>query len=353
MPADLELSPMRVGIVVVAEAMASTLGGFYDVLDAPRLGALGAVPSFADGRGSPFHVNLVGERAQRLRLADGLPWTVPHSTENIEHCELIIVPSLLIPRHGWHRGRYPRLVAWLAHSHAQGAVLASACSGLFLLAETGVFDGRDATVHPNHAPLFSEVFPAVALHPKRALVVSGIREELISSGASMAWHDLALYLIVRFVGVPAARAVAGFFDLQWRSDYLAPGLGFDDRRAHSDAKILATQDWLAEHFTIACPVAAMCHRSGLGERTFKRHFIAATGLSPIAYVQRLRIEAAKRQLENSALSIDDISWHVGYEDPTFFRRLFKRTTGLTPGAYRRRFGGPRAGVKPSRADERP
>ncbi|WP_423822291.1 helix-turn-helix domain-containing protein [Salinisphaera sp. SPP-AMP-43] len=350
MPADLELSPMRVGIVVVPEAIASTLGGLYDVLDAPRLGAIAAIN---DGGDIPFHVNLVGERAERLQLADGLPWTVQHGIDDIAPCELIIVPSLLLPPHGWQRGRYPRLVAWLGQSHARGAVLASACSGLFLLAETGIFDGHHATVHRDHAPLFSKSFPAVALHPKRALVVSGVREELISSGASIAWHDLALYLIVRFVSVSAARSVARFFDLQWRSDDLAPGLGFDDHRGHSDVEILAAQDWLAEHFTIACPVAAMCDRSGLGERTFKRHFITATGLSPIAYVQRLRIEAAKRRLENSALSVDDISWHVGYEDPTFFRRLFKRTTGLTPGAYRRRFGGPRAARQPTPPDPVP
>src|SRR5690606_16288363 len=91
------------------------------------------------------------------------------------------------------------------------------------------------------------------------------------------------------------------------------------------------------HFSVANPVEEMISRSALTERTFKRRFTAATGLAPIAYIQRLRIEDAKRRLERTDASIDDISWRVGYEDPAFFRRLFRRTTGLAPGAYRKRF----------------
>jgi transcriptional regulator GlxA family with amidase domain len=88
---------------------------------------------------------------------------------------------------------------------------------------------------------------------------------------------------------------------------------------------------------VANPVDEMISRSRLAERTFKRRFTAATGLAPIAYVQRLRIEDAKRRLERTDASVDDISWRVGYEDPAFFRRLFRRTTGMAPGAYRKRF----------------
>jgi transcriptional regulator GlxA family with amidase domain len=94
---------------------------------------------------------------------------------------------------------------------------------------------------------------------------------------------------------------------------------------------------LREHFAIASPVEEMMRRSSLADRTFKRRFTSATGLTPIAYVQRLRIEDAKRRLERTEASVDEISWQVSYEDAAFFRRLFKRTTGLAPGAYRKRF----------------
>lgn len=203
----------------------------------------------------------------------------------------------------------------------------------------------DATVHYVYARPFSAVHPAVTVHPERVLVVAGRREELITSGASMTWHDLVLYLIARHVGATAAQEVARFFALQWHQEGLAPFIVFEGRTDHGDSAVQAAQAWVASHFQVASPVEEMVKRSGLAERTFKRRFVLATGLSPLDYVQRLRVEDAKRRLERTAASVDDISWQVGYEEPAFFRRLFKRTTGLAPGAYRKRFQVPEfAGV---------
>jgi transcriptional regulator GlxA family with amidase domain len=168
-------------------------------------------------------------------------------------------------------------------------------------------------------------------------VISGARDDLLSSGASTTWHDLVLYLIARYAGATSAQEVARTFALQWHQEGLAPYIVFEGRSDHGDAEILAAQQWLARHFSAASPVEEMIRRSKLAERTFKRRFAAATGLAPIAYVQRLRIEDAKRRLERTDASVDEISWRVGYEDPAFFRRLFRRTTGMAPGAYRRRF----------------
>jgi len=249
----------------------------------------------------------------------------------------VIVPSVLLRPAGWKTGRYPRLTEWLRLMHERGAVICSACSGIFLLAETGLFDGRDATVHFGYARAFAATYPAVAIHPERVLVISGLREELVSSGASTTWHDLVLYLIARYAGSTTAQEVARLFALQWHQDGLAPFIVFEGRTDHGDGEILSAQRWLGEHFSVASPVDEMIRRSRLAERTFKRRFAAATGLTPIAYAQRLRIEAAKRRLERTDASVDEISWQVGYEDSAFFRRLFKRVTGVAPGAYRKRF----------------
>jgi transcriptional regulator GlxA family with amidase domain len=148
---------------------------------------------------------------------------------------------------------------------------------------------------------------------------------------------MALYLIARYAGATDAQEVARLFALQWHQDGLAPYIVFEGKRDHGDGEIRSAQQWLDGHFSVASPVEEMIRRSRLAERTFKRRFAKATGLAPIAYVQRLRIEDAKRRLETTEATVDDISWQVGYEDPAFFRRLFKRTTGLAPGAYRRRF----------------
>src|SRR5690606_28870089 len=122
------------------------------------------------------------------------------------------------------------------------------------------------------------------------------------------------------------------------------------RRDHGDRAIQTAQDWLSSHFSVANSLEEMVKRAGLTERTFKRRFTQATGMSPIAYVQRLRIEEAKRRLERTEASVDEISWQVGYEEPAFFRRLFKRVTGLAPGSYRRRFQVPDYAKQPSRKE---
>jgi transcriptional regulator GlxA family with amidase domain len=324
--------PLHVSLVAIPEAVISTLSGIFDVLN-----AFAVMPGATGSKTPPFHVEIVGQREGPLQLASRVPVTVHRSIAGIDRTDIIIVPSVLIGQEGWVKDRYPDLVAWSRAMHERGALLCSACSGIFLLAETGLFDGADATVHFGYAQAFQTTYPQVPIHPEKVLVVSGGKDELITSGASMTWHDLVLYLIARHAGATAAQTIARFFALQWHQDGLAPYMVFDGRRDHGDLAIAAAQDWLAGHFSVVDPLDGMTRRAGLAERTFKRRFTQATGMSPIAYVQRLRIEEAKRRLERTEVSVDEISWQVGYEEPAFFRRLFKRVTGLTPGSYRRRF----------------
>jgi transcriptional regulator GlxA family with amidase domain len=326
--------PLHVSVVAIPEAAISTLSGIYDVMNAFAFLARTdpAIPATP-----PFAVEIVGAQRGAIPLASGLSVTAHRGIGEIDRTDIVIVPSVLIGDGSWEKGRYPEMTRWLAAMHERGAQLCSACSGLFLLAETGLFDGMPSTVHWGYAEAFRRVFPAVPIHPERALVASGPRAQFITSGASMTWHDLVLYLIARHVGATAAQAVARFFALQWHHDGLTPYMVFEGRRDHGDAVIAAAQDWLATHFSVAAPVEEMIRRSGLPERTFKRRFTNAAGVPPIEYVQRLRVEDAKRRLERTDAPVDEIGWKVGYEDPAFFRRLFKRTTGLSPGVYRRRF----------------
>ncbi|TNC71302.1 GlxA family transcriptional regulator [Rubellimicrobium roseum] len=337
-------APLHVSLLALPEGAVSTLTGIFDVLSAfAFLPTLGGGPP----QPSPFRVEIVGARSGPLSLASGIPISIHRAVAEVPATDIVIVPSVVLPPEGWIAGRHPELVAWLTAMHTRGALLCSACSGIFLLAETGLFDSVDATVHYGYARQFASAFPRVPIHPERVLVVAGRQEELISSGASMTWHDLVLYLIARYAGATAAQEVARAFALQWHQDGLAPYIVFEGRVDHGDSAIQTAQDWVARHFQVANPVEEMVRRSGLAERTFKRRFASATGLSPIAYIQRLRVEEAKRRLERTAASVDEISWQVGYEEPAFFRRLFKRTTGMAPGAYRRRFQVPEfaAGTK--------
>jgi len=325
-------APLRVCLVALPDAVISTLAGIYDVMNGTSMMGI-ATP----GSQPPFTVEIVGEEAGPLRLASGVPIEVQHSVDDVMACDILIVPSVLLKPGGWETGRYPRLVDWVTRMHDGGARLCSACSGVFLLAETGLFDGRDATVHFGYANQFSACYPAIPIHPERVLVISGSREDLVSSGASNTWHDMVLYLIAHHIGATVAQEVARMFALQWHQDGLTPYMIFEGKSDHGDAEIQSAQEWLVTNFSIGNPVEEMIRRSKLAERTFKRRFVEATGLAPLAYVQRLRIEDAKRRLERTGAPVDEISWRAGYEDAAFFRRLFKRTTGMTPGAYRRRF----------------
>lgn len=327
--------PLHVSLVAVPEAVVSTLSGIFDVMN-----AFAMMPALLGDGPLPFKVEIVGAKPGLLELASRIPIKVQRGVAAVDATDIVIVPSVLLGPKGWQKGRHPELVEWLRAMHRRGALLCSACSGVFLLAETGLFAGVDATVHFGYARAFADAYPDVPVHPERVLVVSGKREELISSGASMTWHDLVLYLIARHAGATAAQTVARSFALQWHQDGLAPYIVFEGRNDHGDHAIKTAQDWIARHFSVANPIEEMIRRTGLPERTFKRRFTGAAGMSPIAYVQRLRIEDAKRRLERTDASVDEISWKVGYEEPAFFRRLFKRVTGLTPGAYRRRFNIP-------------
>jgi len=326
--------PMHVSLVAIPDAAVSTLTGIYDVLSSFGMlaGKDASIPDLP-----PFRVEIVGTAAGSVTLASGLPIEAGRGVDEITATDIVIVPSVLLTDDAWETGRYPSLVAWMARMHKQGALLCSACSGAFLLAETGLLEGHETTVHWGYADAFARTYPKIPLHPERVIVVAGDREQFVSSGASMTWHDLVLYLIARHVGAAAAQAIARFFALQWHHDGLAPYIVFQGRKDHGDAAVTDAQMWLSTHFSVGSPVEEMVRRSGLAERTFKRRFTDATGFSPIEYVQRLRIEDAKRRLERTEISADEISWQVGYEDAAFFRRLFKRVTGLTPGAYRRRF----------------
>jgi transcriptional regulator GlxA family with amidase domain len=325
--------PLRVSLLVLPDATIGSVTGMLDTLSCfPLLGTFDdAVPQEA-----PFAVELVASARGWAPTASGLPLQVDRSIADSGRPDIAIVPSLLVAGGTWVRGRYPDLVEWLARVHAEGAMLCSACSGVLLIAETGLLSGREATMHPAYAETFRSNFPDVHLRLEETLVATGERQELVSAGASASWHDLVLYLVARHVGPTAAQAVQKFMALQWHTDGQAPYVPFSAPTDHGDAIVLEAQEWLRTGYAVAAPVTELVERSGLPERTFKRRFARATRYAPITYVQHVRVEEAKRRLERTSEPVDQISYAVGYEDPASFRRLFKRITGVTPGAYRRK-----------------
>jgi transcriptional regulator GlxA family with amidase domain len=251
--------------------------------------------------------------------------------------DVIVVPELWLAPNDSLTGRYEELKEWLRRRHRAGSTIYSACSGSVLLAASGLLDGKEATSHWGYADLFRRSFPRVRFLPEPNMVFADPTGHIVTAGGATSWHDLAIHIISRHCSPGDALQIAKVYLLQWHGEGQLPYASLVRRQAHADAGVRQAENWLADHFSQPRAVAAVVARSGIAERSLKRRFKAATGSTIIEYAQSLRIEAAKQQLESSERSSDEIASAVGYENPVFFRRLFKRLTGLTPGEYRRLF----------------
>lgn len=325
--------PLHVCLVAVPGTLAMPLAGIFEVLT-----AFPVVARFYDHVPTtpPFEVEIVGTARGTMTSASGLPITVQRAIGEIERTDIVIVPTMAVEE-DWRVGQHPELVEWMRRMHRRGALLSSACTGLVLLAETGLLDGLPGTTHWSIASAVRARFPEVKLRLTEVLVTAGEEDAFVMSGGAASWQDLVLYLIGRFVSPAASQAVAKFELLERHTEGQAPYLPFLPRTQHGDALVQGLQRWLEINFAIAAPVAEMTRRSGLSARTLERRFRRATGMSPLAYVQQIRIDEAKRRLERTDLPVERISWDVGYEDPAAFRRVFKRIARVPPGLYRRKF----------------
>lgn len=324
--------PLKTCILATERSYASSLLGVYDVLSTvSNLHHLDPnVPKDA-----PFDVSIVSHKGGRVRTASAQDIDSSSAIDDATDADLVIVPSISHDTKGWVRGENPEVTAWLKAVHSRGGLLCTTCSGVFMLAETGLLNGLQGTLHWAHVPDFRAAFPEVQLKTERLLVTSGGNREFVMGGGASSWQDLVLYLIARFVGYPTAHAVSKFFVMRWHWEQQSAFYIFAPELDHGDDVILRCQQWLEKNFSSPNPVLAMASLTGAAPRSFIRRFRRATGLTPIQYVQQLRVDRSKRLLEQSSLSVEDICWKVGYEDAAFFRRLFKRLTGVTPGMYRR------------------
>lgn len=224
--------------------------------------------------------------------------------------------------------------AWLRQQHQAGVTLASVCAGAFLLGETGLLDGRTITTHWLHVDGFSARFPDVRLDVDQLIIDA---DDIISAGGIMAWTDLGLRLVDRYLGPTIMLETARILLIDPPGRQQRYYRGFTPRLAHGDTAVLAVQHWLHETGGGDAALVELAQRAGLEQRTFLRRFRKATGMTTTEYCQRLRVGRARELLQADRLSIERVAWEVGYADPGAFRKVFTRIVGLSPGAYRRRF----------------
>lgn len=260
----------------------------------------------------------------------------PHgSFATLPRPDVAIIPDLRLDRTVPVPPGFGPVLDYLRAVHAAGGVVASTCSGSVVLAASGLLDGEVATTHWGYRDMIARFYPRVRLQIERVLVPAGDGHRLITAGGASSWHDLLLYLVARFGGPDQARRVAKVFLLQSHAQGQLPFAGLTALRQHEDEAIRSAQLWIADHYREVNPVAAMAAALQLSERGFSGRFRRATGLTPLAYVQTVRIEEAKQLLETTTMPVDEIAAEVGYSEPAGFRRLFRRMVGVTPSAYRR------------------
>ncbi|CAN5560977.1 helix-turn-helix domain-containing protein [soil metagenome] len=326
---------INVAILAVPEDAASVLYGMFDLFSSP--GRDFAFITRGEAGAQRMYPYIVAREPGGFHAANGI-WVKPDfGLEDCPRPDVVCIPDFYI-NPGASVVGYDAEARWLKEVHADGAMLASACAGAVLLGEAGLLNNCDATIHWGYVATLTNNYAGVRVKPHQTLVLTGEAQRIVMAGGGTSWQDLALYLIARFVGLREAMEVAKVYMLQWHDLGQQPFAALLNFRRSDDAMINRCQDWATRNYRVQSPVAAMIGLSELPPRSFMRRFSAATGMTPLDYVHALRLEEAKEMLESGGLPIEAIANEVGYEDPSFFGRLFRRKVGITPAKYRMRFG---------------
>lgn len=225
------------------------------------------------------------------------------------------------------------VVSWVRHRHGAGATLASLCSGAFILAETGLVDGKSVATHQICAASLAKRFPRIVVDVNRRMIDYG---DIVTAGGFLSWVDMGLFLVERILG-QATKAKTARFVLSDAAGEARYFTGFAPPQIHGDKAVLKAQEWVHMRDGRGVSLAAMATAAGLEQRTLLRRFASATGMTPIEYCRTVRIARARELLEGGEISQKQITASLGYKDVATFSRVFRKATGLAPGAYRKRF----------------
>lgn len=225
-------------------------------------------------------------------------------------------------------------IPWIINQYKQGAKIASLCVGSFLLASTGLLNGKECSSHWLTANLFREMFPEVNLVDGRIVTE---QDGLYSSGGATSYWNLLLYLVEKYAGRDIAITASKIFALEIDRNTQSPFIMFQGQKNHADAPIKEAQEFIEKNVTEKITVEDLAVMFAIGRRHFERRFKKATHNTPSEYIQRVKIEAAKKQLESSTNNVSEVMYEVGYSDVKAFRVAFKKITGLSPVEYRTKY----------------
>ncbi|WP_201501427.1 GlxA family transcriptional regulator [Psychrobacter cibarius] len=317
-------NPIEIGLVVYEKAQMAAILGLTDLLTvASKIAAKRQDTTDLPLQVSHWEISGVKQQPKRTFLSD---------LDSVGRLTAVIIPPTLEAPIA-KQAAEPWL-EWLKEQHSTGMILSSVCAGAFLLGETGLLSKRKATTHWGYAEDFKQRFPDVELDVDRIIIEDG---DIVTAGGAMAWTDLGLRMIDRFLGSQVMNETARALLIDPSRREQCYYSAFSPILTHGDAAILKVQHWLQKTEAQDIDLSTLANCAQLEERTFLRRFHKATGMTSTEYCQRLRIGEAKDFLQFSSSPVEQIAWKVGYSDASAFRKIFKRIVGLTPSEYRRRF----------------
>ncbi|PST83233.1 AraC family transcriptional regulator [Pedobacter yulinensis] len=294
-----------------------------------------AVNEFLAERGQPpaFQLQMVG-LSREVPLNNGVFYVRTDALlKDVKKTDLIIIPALSANIEE-ALSLNKKVIPWIVKQHQAGAEVASLCVGAFLLAETGLLNGKKCSTHWLFADRFRSRFPEVTLTDG-----SIITEEqgLYSSGGASSYWNLLLHLIEKFTDRQMAIRASKFFAIEIDRKSQSPFAMFNGQKKHEDEPIRKAQEFIETNVTERISVEELATRFAIGRRHFERRFKKATNNTPVEYIQRVKIEAAKKHLENTRKNINEVMYEVGYTDTKAFRTVFKKITGLSPIEYKNKY----------------
>ncbi|MEQ1799246.1 MAG: helix-turn-helix domain-containing protein [Lacibacter sp.] len=287
----------------------------------------------ASGKEPLFHVELVGAKKE-VKINDGIfSVHTDKQLKDVKKTDLVFIPALF----GDMQTAIDRnkvLIPWINEQYENGAEVASLCVGAFLLASTGLLNGKKCSTHLGFQNEFREMFPEVE-------VIDGsiITEEhrLYSSGGANSYWNLLLHLVEKYTDRETAVLASKYFAVDIdRSSQTAFAM-FKGQKNHKDAAIKKAQEYIEQHISEKITVDELADLVAVGRRSFERRFKLATNNSVLEYIHRIKIEAAKRSFETSRKNMNEVMFDIGYTDTKAFRTVFKKVTGLTPIEYRNKY----------------
>ena len=285
------------------------------------------------GKPPAFKIQLVG-LTKAVRLHNG-PFTV-HSDilmEDLKRTDLIIITAL----GGDVKEALKKnaaFIPWISKQYKKGAEVASLCLGAFLLASTGLLNGKECSTHWLMANEFREMFPEVTLVDGRVVTE---QNGLYSSGGATSYWSLLLHLVEKYAGRDMAIMASKVYALEIDRKSQSPFIMFNGQKEHVDEPIREAQDYIESRVSERISVGELALKFAIGRRHFERRFKKATKNTPVEYIQRVKIEAAKKQFETSRKNVNEVMYDVGYSDTKAFRTMFKKITGLSPLDYKNKY----------------